>query len=310
MTETRGIAVLSFILSAGPAAALQKALRASHAGKGTALPVPAPAHKPERMRLLRMFERAPPPAARFADGRVGFAVGDIHGRADLLGEMLNLLEERAETERREAGEPIIIFLGDYVDRGPDSAGVIDLMLQGRPRGYVRHCLKGNHEQSMLQFMEAPLENRAWLLQGGAETLVSYGVQPPPPVTAAEDDWIAVAAALKERVPPAHLEFLRGLERYVVYGDYAFVHAGVDAGRSIEEQTDDDLFWSRDRFIASKRRFSHRVVHGHTPVDRPYADHRRIAVDTGAYASGTLSAARFEGEEVAFLSVSDRPGLAR
>ncbi len=251
-----------------------------------------------------MFERAPPPAARFLDGRVGFAVGDIHGRADLLTEMIALLEERAETEHRDGGEPIVVFLGDYVDRGPNSPAVIDLLLQGRPHGYRRHCLKGNHEQSMLEFMDSPLENRAWVLQGGAETLVSYGVQPPPSVAAEDDDWLGVAAALKARVPQAHLDFLNGLERYVAYGDYAFVHAGVDAARTLEEQTDEDLYWIRDRFIASKRRFSHRVVHGHTPVDRPYIDQRRIAVDTGAYASGTLTAARFEGEGVAFLSVTD------
>jgi serine/threonine protein phosphatase 1 len=258
------------------------------------------------MDLLRLFERAPPPAAKFPDGRVGFAVGDIHGRADLLGEMLTMLEERAGEERRDGGAPIVVFLGDYVDRGPNSAAVIELLLQGRPHGYERHCLKGNHEQSMLDFIEAPLENRAWLLQGGAETLIAYGVQPPPPVGASDDDWIAVAAALKRRVPEAHIAFLNGLERYVAFGDYAFVHAGVDASRSLEEQTDDDLYWARDRFIASRKKFSHLVVHGHTPVDRPYADERRIAVDTGAYASGMLTAARFEGADVTFLSVSDRP----
>lgn len=252
-----------------------------------------------------MFDRAPPPAARFPEGRVGYAVGDIHGRADLLGEMFTMLEARAEADQRQGGKPIVVFLGDYVDRGPNSALVINMMLEGRPYGFERHCLKGNHEESMLLFMEAPLENRAWVLQGGAETLVSYGVQPPPPVGASDDDWLNVGAALKARVPVAHLEFLKRLERYVAYGDYAFVHAGVDIARSLEEQTDEDLYWIRDRFIASKKRFSHRVVHGHTPVDRPYADERRVAVDTGAYASGTLTAARFEGGDVTFLPVSDR-----
>jgi serine/threonine protein phosphatase 1 len=220
--------------------------------------------------------------------------------------MLTMLEERANDERRDGGAPIVVFLGDYVDRGPNSASVIELLLQGRPHGYERHCLRGNHEQSMLQFMATPLENRAWVLQGGAETLMAYGVTPPPPVGTSDDDWLGVAAALKQRVPEAHVAFLNGLERYVELGGYAFVHAGVDVSRSLEEQTDDDLYWSRDRFIASRKKFSHRVVHGHTPVDRPYADQRRIAVDTGAYASGTLTAARFEGEAVTFLSVSDRP----
>jgi serine/threonine protein phosphatase 1 len=261
------------------------------------------------MDLMRLLQRPQAPAANFPAGRVGFAVGDIHGRADLLGDMLDLLEDRAAAEQRGANAPTVIFLGDYVDRGPNSALVIEMLLSGRPFGYERRCLKGNHEQYMLAFMEAPLDNRAWVVQGGAETLLAYGVQPLDSRSAHDEDWIATAEALKAAVPQTHVDFLNSLERYVALGDYAFVHAGIDAGRSLEEQTDDDLFWARDRFIASKRPFSHRVVHGHTPVDRPYADQRRIAVDTGAYASGTLSAARFEGEEVSFLSVSDR-GLRR
>jgi serine/threonine protein phosphatase 1 len=183
--------------------------------------------------------------------------------------------------------------------------VIDLLLQGRPLGYERRFLRGNHEQSMLAFLAEPAGNRAWLLQGGAETLMSYGVQPPPPIGAADEEWAAVAHALAERVPPEHLDFLTGLERYVTLGDYAFVHAGVDANRPLEEQSDRDLYWIRDRFIANRRRFSHCVVHGHTPAERPYADRRRVGVDTGAYASGVLTAARFEGARVSFLSVSDR-----
>jgi serine/threonine protein phosphatase 1 len=159
-------------------------------------------------------------------------------------------------------------------------------------------------------METPLQNRAWVLQGGAETLRAYGVQPPAPVAAMDEDWIAVAEALRAKLPPEHLEFLNGLERYVVLGDYAFVHAGVDDARTLEEQTDADLYWSRERFLASKKRFSHVVVHGHTPVHRPYRDARRIGVDTGAYASGTLSAARFEGTDVSFLSAMDSSGQRR
>lgn len=258
------------------------------------------------MNLLRMFDRAPATApARFPEGRVGYAVGDIHGRADLLSELLVELEALAVQDRREGGPPLVIFLGDYVDRGPDSARVIDLLLDGGPLGYERRFLKGNHEQAMLDFLDDPLGNRAWLLQGGAETLLSYGVQPPPPVAAEDQDWIGVAQLLMAKLPAEHLAFLKGLERYAVMGDYAFVHAGVDAAKPLEAQTDDDLYWIRERFISSKRRFSHRVVHGHTPVDRPFIDERRIAVDTGAYASGVLTAARFEGEEVAFLCVSSR-----
>lgn len=256
------------------------------------------------MTLLRMFG-SPPPAARFPDGRVGYAVGDIHGRADLLERMVNMLETRAASETRDGGMPIVVFLGDYVDRGPESKRVLDILVKLRPQGYERHYLKGNHEQSMLAFMDAPLANKVWLRQGGVETLLSYGVTPPSPVSNNDNDWIEAGAALTAAVPDSHKLFLNTLERYRAYGDYAFVHAGIDAARTLEEQTDDDLFWARERFIASKRRFSHRVVHGHTPVDRPHIDERRIGVDTGAYASGTLTAARFEGDEVTFHPVSDR-----
>jgi serine/threonine protein phosphatase 1 len=261
------------------------------------------------MNLLRMFERSSPPAARFPDGRVGYAVGDIHGRADLLAQMMAALEARAARDAGPAGPPVVIFLGDYVDRGPASAGVIDLLLSGRPTGFERRYLKGNHEETMLAFMDDPMSNRAWMMQGGVETLLSYGVTPPNPVGANEAEWLDSGEALRVAVPQAHLDFLNGLERFVAFGDYAFVHAGIDPARTLEDQTDEDLYWARDRFIASKRRFSHRVVHGHTPVDRPYSDERRIAVDTGAYASGILTAARFEGAEVTFHPVSDRGPIA-
>jgi len=260
------------------------------------------------MNLLRMFERPPPRAARFAEGRVGYAVGDIHGRADLLELLLNRLEATAEVDRAPEGDPIVIFLGDYVDRGPDSGKVIDILLSGRPAGFERRFLRGNHEQIMQAFMDDPLATRAWVLQGGAETMLAYGVTPPSPMAANENEWFAAAEALRAAVPQAHVDFLNGLERYVALGDYAFVHAGVDAARPLEQQTDEDLYWVRERFIASRRPFSHRVVHGHTPVDKPYIDERRIAVDTGAYASGTLTAARFVGEDVSFVSVSSRPAF--
>jgi serine/threonine protein phosphatase 1 len=259
------------------------------------------------MKLLRPFARKSYSPPAFLDDRVGYAIGDVHGRLDLLVELLTVLEARLSDEMRESGPPIAVFLGDYVDRGPESAGVIDLVLNGAPRGYERRFLMGNHEQSMLAFMEAPLQSRPWVLQGGAETLLSYGVQPPATVAASESDWIAVAQALRAKLPAAHHNFLRGLERYAALGGFAFVHAGVDHARTLEQQTDDDLFWSRERFLASRKRFSHVVVHGHTPAERPYMDERRIGLDTGAYASGMLTAARFEGSDVSFLSVTDSGG---
>lgn len=256
------------------------------------------------MAWLRIFDRPAPRASRFIEGRVGYAVGDVHGRADLLALLLEQLEARAAADQRPDGPPIVIFLGDYVDRGPHSDKVIDMLLSGRPAGFERHFLRGNHEQIMQAFMDDPVSTRAWTVQGGAETLIAYGVRSPGPM-ASEEDWRAAADALRAAVPPAHIDFLNSLERYIALGDYAFVHAGVDAHRPLEEQLDEDLYWARDRFIASRRPFSHRVVHGHTPVEKPYMDQRRIAVDTGAYASGELTAARFEGEDVSFVSVTNR-----
>jgi serine/threonine protein phosphatase 1 len=187
--------------------------------------------------------------------------------------------------------------------------VIELLLTGRPHGYERRYLRGNHEQSMLAFLDEPILNKGWLLQGGAETLLSYGVHPPSPVSASEEELAAAAQMLGEQLPRAHYAFLAGLERYVTFGDYAFVHAGVDDTRLLDQQTDESLYWSRAAFISSKRPFSHRVVHGHTPVEQPFVDERRVAVDTGAYASGTLTAARFEGETVSFLAATRRAGPA-
>jgi serine/threonine protein phosphatase 1 len=237
---------------------------------------------------------------------VGYAVGDIHGRSDLLADMIALLEARSIDDTRLAGPPVIVFLGDYVDRGHDSAGVLGMLAAGRPRHCECRYLRGNHEQTMLAFLENPMANRGWALQGGAETMISYGVRPPA-FNGPREDWQRAADELRAAMPSAHLDFLAGLERYVELGDYAFVHAGVDDTRALADQTDEALYWSRSTFMASKRAFSHRVVHGHTPVDQPYADSRRIAVDTGAYASGVLSAARFESEAVTFLSVR-RPNV--
>ncbi len=257
------------------------------------------------MNLFRGMARPPARAAKFMDGRVGYAVGDVHGRVDLLDLLLGELEGRASGDVRENGQPIVIFLGDYVDRGPDSNKVIDLLLSGRPAGFERRFLRGNHEQVMQAFMDDPLSNRSWMLHGGAETLQAYGVRPPALTTSSNEDWQAAAEALRAAVPAAHIEFLSGLERYITLGDYAFVHAGVNPARAMERQTDQDLFWARERFIKSRRPFSHRIVHGHTPVDRPFIDQRRVAVDTGAYASGWLTAARFEGERVNFISVNQQ-----
>jgi serine/threonine protein phosphatase 1 len=260
--------------------------------------------KQEQMSLLRLFSRPSPASpAKFVDGRVGYAIGDVHGCVELLAAMLDEIEARAKNEQREAGPPIVVFLGDYVDRGANSAGVINLLLSDRPANCERRYLRGNHEQAMAAFMEAPVANKRWMLHGGAETMMSYGIAPPSLSSASDEDWAAAANALREKVPAEHHKFLARLERYIELGGYAFVHAGVDTGLALADQPDEILYWTRAQFIGDKRPFSHVVVHGHTPAARPYRDARRIGVDTGAYASGALTAARFEGEEVSFFSVT-------
>lgn len=259
------------------------------------------------MRLQNPFERhAPQRAARFPEKRVGFAVGDIHGRADLLARMLELLENKAPFETRDGAPPVVVFLGDYIDRGRDSVGVLNMLLDGRPKGFVRRFLKGNHEQAMLAFLADPVRGRDWIAHGGLETLTSYGVRPlPPQIGATEEELRAAVKSLNEVLPAPHRAFLTGLERYATIGDYTFVHAGVDPSKSIDDQTDEDLFWIRDRFLNSKKPYPKCIVHGHTPADFPYQDHRRVGIDTGAYASGRLTAARFEDDRVEFISVTER-----
>jgi serine/threonine protein phosphatase 1 len=263
------------------------------------------------MSFAGLFQRKEAPVARFVDGRLGFAVGDIHGRSDLLLRMLERLDQETAGEDGEGGEagetgeaPILVFLGDYVDRGPDSAGVIQTLIErGEAGGEDVRFLKGNHEQAMLAFLDDPLANRAWLAHGGLDTLASYGVHPLPAIAAPDHQIAAAGEQFRDIIPADHLEFLQGLEKFVVLGDYLFVHAGVDCSRKLGDQEEKDLFWARERFIGDRRRFSHFVVHGHTPVETPFADHRRICIDTGAYATGRLTAARFEDDRVSAMMIN-------
>jgi len=235
--------------------------------------------------------------AGFPDGVLGFAVGDIHGRADLLARMLDKLE--AEAAASPHLRPTVVFLGDYVDRGLESAKVIDMLLSGRPKGFECHFLRGNHEQAMQAFMRDPDQGRAWLAYGGVETLLSYRVKPVS-VEAAAPALEEAAKALEAAMPQEHKEFLDSLVPAVTIGDYFFVHAGVDPNRGIDDQTEHDLYWIRDRFLTDTRRWDKVVVHGHSPVKEAFRDHRRVAIDTGAYATGRLTAARLEANKVAFI----------
>lgn len=235
----------------------------------------------------------------FGCDRVGFAVGDIHGRSDLLVRLFDQLEEVAE--RESLADPIVFFLGDYVDRGPDSAGVLELMASGRPHGFERRCLKGNHDQAMQNFLANPTRTSGWLHYGGLDTLISFQVRPPS-LGASETVLEDTAKALRDALNARQMAFLEGLENMVVHGDYVFAHAGVDPERSLDEQNEFDLCSIRERFLESELPFSHCVVHGHTPRSAPYRDAWRIGVDTGAYYSNVLSGVRLEREDATFFSI--------
>jgi serine/threonine protein phosphatase 1 len=224
-------------------------------------------------------------------------VGDIHGRADLLEKLLQRIEADAADLSRPA---MLVFLGDYVDRGFQSRQVIDLILSERLTRFEVQCIKGNHEAAMLTFLRDPQFGPRWASYGGRETLVSYGVRPPRNVTKL-DEWEAAHQEFVRVLPAAHETFLQRLPTSLRVGPYGFVHAGVKPGVPFEDQTEADLLWIREEFLRSSQPNDLVIVHGHTPVDRPHRDDRRINVDTGAYFSGRLTAVRLEADTIGFLS---------
>lgn len=244
------------------------------------------------------------PAAQPTPARVGgelvYAVGDIHGCYELLKDMLAALA--ADTSVRARGRrPILVFLGDYVDRGPQSARVLDALVWLQRRTDLEiHYLKGNHEQALLEFLDVPARGGPWMSYGGAETLQAYGVAPPEP-DAPPEAFFAARDELLERMPAAHLKFLIGLETMVTIGDYAFVHAGVRPGTPLEAQAEADLLWIRRGFVDQAGPFEKVIVHGHTWLsEQPQLSEHRLGLDTGAYATGVLTAARIEDGEVEVL----------
>jgi len=243
------------------------------------------------------------PSACVPLGRRVYAVGDIHGRADLLIRLLEDLREDAKKGEYE-GRPILVFLGDYVDRGFQSKDVINVLLSNLVSPFETYFLKGNHEQAMLQFLADPGIGPRWAEYGGAETLVSYGVQPPRTRTSPEE-WMQASDELHGALPAEHLNFFKNLDLSVRIGDYVFVHAGVRPGVPLDQQTEQDLLWIREDFLADRRALGAVIVHGHTPATKPYRDARRIGLDTGAYLSGKLTAARFEHDTVEFITTGPR-----
>jgi len=235
---------------------------------------------------------------RIPDGRRVYAIGDIHGRLDLLDVLRAAVMEDARRAPPRNGA-IAVYLGDYVDRGEDSAGAVERLIEEPLAGLTSVHLKGNHEAMLLDFLDDPRDAQIWLANGGGATLASYGVELPewPDWAAIEEGWKAFRAA----IPQSHLSFFRALRLSHGEGDYYFCHAGVRPGRPLDRQGAQDLTWIRDEFLDSDADFGKRIVHGHSIVPEPQILPNRIAIDTGAWYSGRLSAVVLEGAECRFLS---------
>jgi serine/threonine protein phosphatase 1 len=228
-----------------------------------------------------------------ADVRV-YAIGDIHGRADLLIETMVRIDE--DLERRPVAQAIEVYLGDYIDRGPDSKTVIDLLAVRLVKNRAV-CLRGNHEALMEDFLRDPAKLRPWLQVGGMQTLASYGVDPRPRAIEPEID---LQRRFWNALPRTHELFLQCLRYHFCCGDFLFVHAGIHPDVPIGQQDPHDLIWIRHEFLDSVQDHGSFVVHGHTPVPHPDIRHNRINIDTGAWRSGTLTCLAIEGTSMMVL----------
>lgn len=242
-------------------------------------------------RRKRSDATAAPPPRVDADMRV-YAIGDVHGRLDLLGKLLDKIS--ADRAAHPAARHKLIFLGDYVDRGSQSRELLDLLSQGPIDGFETIYLRGNHEDYLVRFLDDPADGSTWLYYGGANTLISYGI-PASPLEKDPERLIAIQQRLRRALPESHLAFLRDLEISHVVGDYFFVHAGIRPGIPLAEQSNEDLLWIREPFLASTKNHGCVVVHGHSVRMRPEILANRIGIDTGAYDTGVLTSLVLQGE---------------
>ncbi|MGH7739582.1 MAG: metallophosphoesterase family protein [bacterium] len=214
-----------------------------------------------------------------------YAIGDIHGCLKALRGLLKQLPVKPEDE--------LIFLGDYIDRGPDSKGVLDYLIQEQKPNW--RFLRGNHEQMMLDWLDTPNSTAAsnWLLNGGHQTLQSYVSQEKLDEVRGED----VHVLLRDHIPSAHVEFLNASNLSYETPDYYFCHAGVNLDKPLAAQEADDLLWIRRKFLLDPRPTPKLVVHGHTPVEKVDLNRDRINLDTGCVYGGALTALVLPGKKI-------------
>jgi len=228
-----------------------------------------------------------------------YAIGDIHGRADLLQKLIATITADGRTAA--AGlRKVVIFLGDYIDRGDQSREVVDLLIHQPLPGFDTLFLKGNHEAEMMSFLAQPDPMHGWLQHGGQSTVFSYRVRVANRISAKEK-MIDLRDGLLQTIPVEHQRFFADLRYSFELGDYYFVHAGVRPGVPLDQQDPMDLLWIRDPFLSSPLYHGRLIVHGHTVTERPITLPNRIGIDTGAYYSTQLTCLVLEGETMRFLS---------
>lgn len=251
----------------------------------------------------RRLETATEPVTRAVPARTPddtriYAVGDIHGRPDLLDRLHDKIQSDAESA---AGKrKVVVYLGDYVDRGYGSFDIVDTLVRDPLPGFETVHLCGNHEAMFLHFLDGGDDGGIWLRNGGDATVTSYGAGDS---MGREAPAAELRARLNALVPSHHVTFLRGLALRHVEGDYAFVHAGVRPGVALEDQDPEDLMWIRDTFLDSPVDHGFVVVHGHSPARKVAQRGNRIGIDTGACFTGVLTAAVLDGEDVRFLQTN-------
>jgi serine/threonine protein phosphatase 1 len=228
---------------------------------------------------------------RVPDGMRIYVIGDVHGRADLLKAVFERID--ASLTEHPIEQAVQVLLGDYIDRGPESREVIDLLIARRQQ-HSMVCLKGNHESYPVRFLSDPSMLSEWAQVGGINTLLSYGAQPS--TRADPKNEKDVARAFQEALPERHDCFFRSLALSFTCGDYFFAHAGVRPGIPLDLQREQDLLWIRDSFLWHEGDFGRTIVHGHSPVKEPDFRPNRINIDTGAYATGRLTCLVLQGDQ--------------
>jgi serine/threonine protein phosphatase 1 len=248
------------------------------------------------MVFRKLFSRPEPRTYALSGPRRIYAIGDIHGRLDLFEQLLAKID--ADDTARGETDTHLILLGDLVDRGPDSAGVVERAMQLCASGKCR-VLIGNHEEVLIRTWEGDRRIAGLFARiGGRETLLSYGVSEEAYEAA---DLQELVELTRTHVPEAHIEFMRGFEEMIPEGEYLFVHAGIRPGVPHDEQSREDTRWIRRDFLEDERDHGAMIVHGHTIAEQVVERHNRIGIDTGAFATGKLTAIGLEGAERWFLS---------